>query len=115
MENPWFSGGGCGSSLSTWIAVHWRKVVLVVLVRRQLAWADRGIERVRVGNEVGVSQVWGEVVRRGQSWRVRGRVALWGLGGHHHSANPCGILQHLWKWREKNTVNVGLFFQFHTL
>lgn len=77
--------------------------MLVVLVRWQLTRADSGIERVRAGNEVGVSQVRGKVMCGGQSWRVGGRVALWGLWGHHHSANPCGILQHLQK---RNGLNI---------
>lgn len=79
----------------TWIAVHGGEVVLVVLVRRELPGADRGVERVRVGDEVRVSQVGGQVVRGGEGWRVGGGVALWRLGGYHHPAYPCGVLQHL--------------------
>lgn len=70
-------------------------MVLVVLVRRQLPWADRGVERV--GDEVRMSQIGGEVVCGGEGWRVGGRIALWRLGGHHHSADPCGIFQDLRK------------------
>jgi len=91
-----YPGGESSQHVGTWIAVHGGKVVLVVLVGWHLPWADRGIERVRVGDEVRVSQVRGQVMCGGQSWRVRGRIALWRLGGHHHSADPCGILQHLW-------------------
>ena len=72
-------------------------MVLVVLVGGQLPGTDRGVERVRVGDEVRVSQVGGQVVRGGEGRRVGGRVALWRLGGHHHPADPCGILQHLRK------------------
>lgn len=70
-------------------------MVLVVLVRGQLPGADRGVERVGVGDEVGVSQVGGQVVRRGESGGVGGRVALRRLWGHHHPPDPCGVLQHL--------------------
>lgn len=72
-------------------------MVLVVLVGGQLPGTDRGVERVRVGDEVRVSQVGGQVVRGGEGRRVGGRVALWRLGGHHHPADPCGVLQHLRK------------------
>ncbi|XP_035519703.1 uncharacterized protein slf2 [Morone saxatilis] len=75
--------------VSTWIAVHGGKVVLVVLVWGQLPGADRGVERVRVWDKVRVSQVGGQVVRRGEGWRVGGRVALWRLGGHNHPTDPC--------------------------
>lgn len=70
-------------------------MVLVVLVWGQLPGADRGVERVRVGDEVGVSHVGGQVVRGGESRGVGGRVALRRLWGHHHPADPCGVLQHL--------------------
>lgn len=70
-------------------------MVLVVLVWGQLPGADRGVERVRVGDEVGVSQVGGQVVRGGESGGVGGRVTLRRLWGHHHPADPCGVLQHL--------------------
>lgn len=71
--------------------------MLVVLVGGQFPRADRGVERVRVGDKVRVSQVGGQVVCGGECWRVRGRVALWRLGGYHHPTDPCGILQHLRK------------------
>lgn len=70
-------------------------MVLVVLVGGQVPGADRRVERVRVGDEVRVSQVGGQVVCGGEGRRVGGRVALWRLGGYHHPADPCGILQHL--------------------
>lgn len=79
----------------TWIAVHGGQVVLVVLVRGQIPWADRGVERV--GDEVRVSQVGGEVVSGGG--RVGGRVALRRLWGHHDPTDPCGVLQNLWATR----------------
>lgn len=94
---PIISDGETGRPRHTWIAVHGGKVVLVVLVWGQLPGADRGVERVRVGDEVGVSQVGGQVVRGGERRGVGGRVALRGLGGHHHPADPCGVLQHLGK------------------
>lgn len=72
-------------------------MVLVVLVGGQLPGADRGVEGVRVGDEVRVSQVGGQVVCRGEGRRVGGRVALRRLGGHHHPADPCVVLQHLGK------------------
>lgn len=84
-----------GQHVSTWIAVHGGKMVLVVLVGGQFPGADRRVERVRVGDEVRVSQVGGQVVCGGEGRRVGGRVALWRLGGYHHPADPCGILQHL--------------------
>lgn len=70
-------------------------MVLVVLVWGQLPRADRGVECVRVGDKVGVSQVGGQVVCGGERRGVGGRVALRRLGGHHHPAHPCGVLQHL--------------------
>lgn len=85
----------CSQNVGTWIAVHVGKVVLVVLVWGQFPGADRGVERMRVGDEVRVSQVRGQVVCGGEGRRVGGRVALWRLGGYHHPADPCGILQHL--------------------
>lgn len=75
-------------------------MVLVVLVWGQLPGADRGVERVRVGDEVRVSQVGRQVVCGGERWRVGGRVTLWRLGGYHHPADPCGVLQHLGGERE---------------
>lgn len=87
--------GLTGHGRRTWIAVHGGEVVLVVLVWGQLPGADRGVERVRVGDKVGVSQVGGQVVRGGERRGVGGRVALRRLGGHHHPADPCGVLQHL--------------------
>lgn len=99
-------GGGGGTvnarasqCASTWVAVHGGEVVLVVLVWGQLPGADRGVEGVRVGDEVGVSQVGGQVVCRGEGRRVGGRVALRRLGGDHHPADPCVVLQHLGKDR----------------
>lgn len=77
------------------IAVHGGEVVLVVLVWGQLPWADGWVERVRVGDEVRVSQVGRQVVRGGESGGVGGRVALRRLWGHHHPADPCGVLQDL--------------------
>lgn len=74
-------------------------MVLVVLVGGQLPGADRGVEGVGVGDEVGVSQVGGQVVCRGEGRRVGGRVALRRLGGDHHPADPCVVLQHLGKDR----------------
>lgn len=74
-------------------------MVLVVLVGGQFPGADRRVERVRVGDEVRVSQV-GYVVCGGEGRRVGGRVALWRLGGDHHPADPCVILQHLGTERE---------------
>lgn len=74
-------------------------MVLVVLVWGQLPRADRRVEGVRVGDEVRVSQVGGQVVCRGEGRRVGGRVALRRLGGDHHPANPCVVLQHLVKDR----------------
>lgn len=88
-----------GRCASTWVAVHGGEVVLVVLVGGQLPGADRGVEGVRVGDEVGVSQVGGQVVCRGEGRRVGGRVALRRLGGDHHPADPCVVLQHLGKDR----------------
>lgn len=76
-------------------------MVLVVLMGRQLPRADGRIERVRVGDEVRVRQVWRQVMCGGESWGVGGRVALRRLGGHNHSADPCGIFQHLWERGEK--------------
>lgn len=111
-----FLGSSVKSSqhVSTWIAVHGGKVVLVVLVGGQVPGADRGIERMRIGDEVRVSQVGGQVVCGGEGWRVGGRVALWRLGGHHHPAYPCGILQHLRKrngGEYKRNKNMFLEFQ----
>lgn len=83
----------------TWVAVHGGEMVLVVLVGGQFPGADRRVERVRVGDEVRVSQV-GYVVCGGEGRRVGGRVALWRLGGDHHPADPCVILQHLGTERE---------------
>lgn len=97
-----FSGSSIKSSqqhVSTWV-VHGGKVVLVVLVG-QLPGADRGVERVRVGDEVRVRQVGGKVVCGGEGRRVGGRVALWRLGGHHHPADPCGVFQHLRETQKK--------------
>lgn len=74
-------------------------MVLVVLVGGQLPGADRGVEGVGVGDEVRVSQVGGQVVRGGEGRRVGGGVALRGLGGDHHPADPCVVLQHLGKDR----------------
>lgn len=71
--------------------------MLVVLVVGQLPRAYRGVERVL--NEMRVSQVGGQVVCGGESWGVGGRVALWRLGGDHHPADPCGVLQHLQRTR----------------
>lgn len=88
--------------LLTWIAVHGGKVVLVVLVGGQLPRAY-GVEGMRVGDEVGVSQIRGQVVCGRQSWGVRRRVALWRLRGHHHSTDPRGILQHLWARKQDRT------------
>lgn len=88
-----------GQCASTWVAVHGGEVVLVVLVGGQLPGADRGVEGVRVGDEVGVRQVGGQVVCRGEGRRVGRRVALRRLGGDHHPADPCVVLQHLGKDR----------------
>lgn len=94
--------------------------MLVVLMGGQLPGADRGVERVRVGDEVRVSQVRGQVVRGGEGRRVGGRVALRRLGGHHHPADPRGVLQHL--GREKEAAVRGIiikkknkFLEFHSL
>lgn len=84
-----------GHARPTWITVHGGKVVLVVLVWGQLPRADRRVERVGVGDKVGVSQVGGQVVRGGERRGVGGRVALRRLGSHHHPADPRGVLQHL--------------------
>lgn len=90
-----------GERVSTWIAVHVGKVVLVILVGGQVPGADRGVERVRVGDEVGVSKVRGQVVCGGEGRRVGGRVALWRLGCDHHPADPRVILQHLRETQRK--------------
>lgn len=84
----------------TWVAVHGGEMVLVVLVGGQFPGADGRVERVRVGDEVRVSQV-GYVVCGGEGRRVGGRVALWRLGGDDHPADPCVILQHLGTQRER--------------
>lgn len=93
-------------------------MVLVVLVGGQLPGADRGVERVRVGDEMRVSQVGGQVVCGGEGWRVGGRVALWRLWGHHHPADPCGILQHLWETQREMggecRRNKNMFLEFHS-
>lgn len=81
--------------------------MLVVLVRGQLPGADRRVERVRVGDKVGVSQVGGQMVRGGERRGVGGRVALRRLGGHHHPADPCGVLQHLRGHRQMWFCNTG--------
>lgn len=91
----------------TWVAVHGGEMVLVVLVGGQFPGADRRVERVRVGDEVRVSQV-GYVVCGGEGRRVGGRVALWRLGGDHHPADPCVILQHLGTEREAGRGGVGV-------
>lgn len=96
-----------GHARRTWIAVHGGKVVLVVLVWGQLPGADRGVERVRVGDKVGVSQVGGQVVRGGERRGVGGRIALRRLGGHHHPADPCGVLQHLRETERRGFVANG--------
>lgn len=87
-------------------------MVLVVLVGGQLPGADRGVERVRVGDEVRVSQVGGQVMCGGEGRRVGGRVAFWRLGGHHHSADSCVILQHLWDThrREREFKRLNMCF-----
>ncbi len=79
-------------------------MVLVVLVGGQLPRANRGVERMRVGDEVRVSQIGRHVVCGGQGRRVRGRVALRRLGGHNHPADPGGVLQHL---RRENKDSVS--------
>lgn len=91
-------------------------MVLVVLMGGQLSGADRGVERVRVGDEVRVSQVRGQVVRWGQGRRVAGGVALWRLWGHHHPPHPCGILQHLWEGgeEEKRRLRGYMSEEFHS-
>lgn len=92
--------------------------MLVVLVVGQLPGADRGVKRVRVWDEVRVSQVRGQVVCGGEGWRVGGRVALWRLRGHYHPADPCGILQNLQERREKKGRGVrgikDILLEFHS-
>lgn len=63
---PITSDAVSGHGRRTWIAVHGGKVVLVVLGWGQLPGADRGVERVGVGDKVGVSQVGRQVVRGGE-------------------------------------------------
>lgn len=96
-----------GHARPTWIAVHGGKVVLVVLVWGQLPGADGRVECVGVGDKVGVSQVGGQVVRWGERRGVGGRVTLRRLGGHHHPADPRGVLQHLRETEETWFCSTG--------
>lgn len=89
--------------------------MLVVLVGGQFPGADRGVERVRVGDKVRVSHVGGQVVCGGEGRRVGGRVALWRLGGYHHPADPCGILQHLRRKRDVSVRGIkNMFLEYST-